>query len=214
MQDKWESKEGDHDLGEVERIGVYQCKTKAIEIVYGVKIKLFGDCHDRSCRGRYDLTGDFFSRKNGSASFARNCFTANPLAKGPKRISPIFDGRLCWQELKYRMEVEDNHGLVFGGQFWKVKQLRERMLQFIRWKSEEIKEKHQDVFYSVVMNYGNLVEAFRDIGQKYKVKWVDYDEMIERLVEAGLSDYYIGWITGSCLSKIEKRKKNKGKKTT
>lgn len=212
MLEKWEIREGKKELEENEKARIRLDKAKVIEIVHGVKLRLFGDCHDRVCRGRYDLTDDFFSRKNGAASFSKNCFTVDPAARGPKRVNPIFDGRLCWQELKYRIEGEDSHGMRIEGQFWKVKQLREKILQYIGWKSEKIREIHPDIFYSVILNYGNLTEAFRDIGQKYKIKWTNYDEIIEKLVAADLSDYFIGWITGSCIGKIERRKKSK--KTT
>ncbi len=206
---KWEGK---NEWDDLEKNRILQSKKKAIEIVHGVKLALIGDCHDRTCRNTYDLTEDFLGKKNGAASYKRSCYTANPLAKGPKRVIPILDGRLCWQELKYRIEGEDSQGTRVGGQFWKVGQLRERLLKYIDWKPEMIREECPDIFYSVILNYGNLTEAFRDIGQKYKIKWTNYDEMIEKLLAVGLSDYFIGWITGSCPSKIERRKKDK--KTT
>ncbi|MFZ5391632.1 MAG: hypothetical protein ACOZAR_00355 [Patescibacteria group bacterium] len=207
-----QKREGEGAREGFERVNPFESKIKVIELVYGLEIKLIGVCGYKKCKKRYDLTESLLGSTNGAVNFSKSCQKMNFDSREPKRVKPIFDSRLCWQELNYNIEYSRiGEGVVSECRFWKVSELRKKILDYIHDKPEEIKQKKPDLYFSVILNYGSFNRAFADIGQKYKMKWPNYEQLVDDLLKEKLTNYYIAWITGSDVTTIEKRRK--GRKT-
>lgn len=188
-------------------------KLRAIELVYGLEMKLVGFCGD--CKKKYDLTECLLGKDNGAVNFAVSCFNVSS-NREIRRTKAIFDSRKCWQQLKCKILFRNIGEEEFSEcDFVKAPVLRQELLTYRYEEPEKIKEKKPNIFFSVIFNYGSLTRAFADCGyekkEKYKLKWKNYDELVNKMCEAGVTDEYISWILGVDKMTAKRRRYNKEK---